>query len=147
MSDTHRGPLGRAWGVFLGILRQRCPHCGRGRLFRGPVTMNDPCPVCGLIIAREEGYFLGAMYVSYGLSVLFIGAIYWLVRSLWPRSGTLFDLGVTTLLYLPLVPIVFRYSRVLWIYFDRTICPSTVSAGTYEKARLQQSDDAPPAHR
>jgi hypothetical protein len=100
--------------------------------------MNDPCPECGLIFEREEGYFLGAMYVSYGLSVGFIGVAYLLVRSLWPGSGTVVDMLLTLALYLPFVPLVFRYSRVLWIYFDRTVCPSTVSAGAYEKMRLRQ---------
>ena len=37
-------------------------------MFRGVFAMNDPCPVCGLLFKREEGTFLGAMYVSYVLS-------------------------------------------------------------------------------
>jgi hypothetical protein len=40
--------------------------------------------------------------------------------------------------YLPLWPAVFRYSRVLWIYLDRTIDPNGALAGTYEKMRLKQ---------
>jgi hypothetical protein len=30
--------------------------------------MHACCPVCGLHFEREEGYFLGAMYISYGMS-------------------------------------------------------------------------------
>ncbi len=30
------------------------------------------CPSCGLRFLRETGYFLGAMYISYGLGVLTI---------------------------------------------------------------------------
>jgi uncharacterized protein (DUF983 family) len=36
--------------VGLSILRGlqcRCPHCGKGRLFRAYLTTNDYCPVCG----------------------------------------------------------------------------------------------------
>ena len=55
-------------GCLSAIVRQRCPRCWKGRMFRGGLSMNDPCPECGLIFQREEGYFLGAMYVSYGIS-------------------------------------------------------------------------------
>ena len=44
---------------FWAILRQRCPRCRAGRVFRGLVDMNPSCPVCGLPFEREQGYFLG----------------------------------------------------------------------------------------
>ncbi len=47
---------------------------------------------------------------------------------------------LTLAFYLPFVPLVFRYSRVIWIYFDRTVCPPPVSAGAYEKMRLADED-------
>jgi uncharacterized protein (DUF983 family) len=142
MSGENRSSFRRAWDVFVAIVRQRCPRCHRGRIFRGVVTMNDPCPECGLIFEREEGYFLGAMYVSYGMSVILIGGAYLLARTLRPGAGTVMDMVLTLALYLPFVPFVFRMSRVLWIYFDRTVCPSEVSAGAYEKMRLKERDDA-----
>jgi hypothetical protein len=117
-------------------------------MFCGSFAMNDPCPDCGLLFQREEGYFLGAMYVSYGLSVVLIGASYLVVTNLFPNLD-LTPVGLLTLaLYLPLVPAVFRYSRVLWIYFDRAVCPDDTSAGTYEHMRLDQlagrGDTTPP---
>jgi len=65
---------GSAWRQLGALARLRCPRCHKGRLFHGWFGMNDPCPVCGLILQREEGYFLGAMYVSYGLSVSFLSS-------------------------------------------------------------------------
>jgi uncharacterized protein (DUF983 family) len=105
------------------LLRQRCPVCQRGAIFRGALAMNDDCPVCGLHFEREPGYFLGALYVSYFLSIVVLG-VFMLVGALtWPRL----DLGLVVLVaavaYLPLVPLVFRYSRVLWIHFDRWFAP------------------------
>ena len=32
--------------------------------------MRERCPVCSLKFEREEGYFLGAMYISYSLALL-----------------------------------------------------------------------------
>ena len=34
-------------GVSRGLAR-RCPNCGQGRLFRGYLKINVPCPVCGM---------------------------------------------------------------------------------------------------
>lgn len=87
--------------------------------------MNDKCPTCGLTFEREPGYFLGAMYISYGMSVGVMGLFMLIGHLLWPEV----DLGWMVLgaavVYLPLVPLVFRYSRVIWIHFDRWAWPGT----------------------
>jgi len=105
------------------ILRQRCPQCREGRIFRGSITMNSQCPVCGLVFEREEGYFLGAMYISYSLSVAFLGLGTLVGSLLFPQWDLSLLCLLATLVYLPLVPLVFRYSRVMWIHFDRWAWP------------------------
>jgi hypothetical protein len=40
--------------------------------------MHHKCSNCGYVFDREPGYFLGAMYISYGISV-FLGLITFLV--------------------------------------------------------------------
>ena len=55
---------------------------------------------------------------------------------------------ITMLPYLPLVPAVFRYSRVIWIHFDRTASPS--EASTHEgwmrwREEEQRKKEEPPA--
>lgn len=132
-------PLDGFLSALVGMIRLRCPRCRQGRMFRGPVTMNESCPVCGLIFQREEGYFLGAMYVSYGLSVVLIGAAYWAVTTILPDAGIVTIMLLILAAYLPFVPLVFRYSRMIWICFDRAICPSDSSAGTYEKMQIRHT--------
>jgi uncharacterized protein (DUF983 family) len=105
------------------LLRQRCPRCREGRIFQGSVAMNPSCPVCGLLFEREEGYFLGAMYISYGISVFFLGLGTLAGTLLLPRWDVFLVCLLATVVYLPLVPLVFRYSRVIWIYFDRWAWP------------------------
>lgn len=57
------------------IWNEKCPDCGKGNVyqktsfFKMPV-MNDRCEHCHYKFDREPGYFLGAMYVSYGIAVL-----------------------------------------------------------------------------
>ena len=35
-------------------LRNRCPHCGKGRLFSGWIDLGR-CSICGLVFARNPG--------------------------------------------------------------------------------------------
>ncbi len=123
------------------ILRQRCPCCQKGRMFRGSFAMNDPCPVCGILFQREEGTFLGAMYISYLLGSGFIFPLFYLIRWLLPTAHDFLVAFLAILGYLPLIPAIYRYSRVLWVHFERYACPSDVSATAYEKYRLQQLAD------
>jgi hypothetical protein len=85
--------------------------------------MNATCPVCELTFEREEGYFLGAMYVSYALSSVCLGLGMLAVHLAWPDLNLGLAVLVAVVAYLPFVPPVFRYSRVIWIYFDRWAWP------------------------
>jgi uncharacterized protein (DUF983 family) len=105
-----------------GIRRQLCPRCRQGpiyrlSLWRGFLSMHERCPVCGLKFEREPGYFLGALYFSYAMS-LPPGLL--LVLLLWHFTKWSFDLVmlVAFVAYLPLVPPVTRWARVLWLYMD-----------------------------
>jgi uncharacterized protein (DUF983 family) len=101
------------------ILLMRCPHCLRGRVFRGPLAMNRTCPCCGLLFQQEPGYFLGAMYISYPLATIVLAALTFLIRAWLPPSWS-FNAALALALppFLLFVPAIFRYSRVLWLHFD-----------------------------
>ena len=74
---------------------------------------------------RDQGYFLGAMYVSYPISAVLICGMLWLAHLLWPDVHLNWLLFLVVLpLFLPMVPLVFRYSRTLWIYFDHGVEPT-----------------------
>jgi len=109
------------------MLRQRCPRCRTGRIFRksiliGFAQMNSSCPVCGLRFEREPGYFLGAMYISYGLGVLTIAALSFLVW-LVARWSVMRATVAGVVLFLPLIPALTLFSRTLWIYLDQAFDP------------------------
>jgi uncharacterized protein (DUF983 family) len=109
------------------ILRQRCPRCRAGKifpysLFRGFPKMYERCAVCGLKFEREEGYFLGAMYISFGLAVVviaLIAVILWAVTGWWITKIAVWAM----VLFLPLALPITLLSRVLWIYLDQGIDP------------------------
>ena len=84
--------------------------------------MHEACPSCGLQFNREQGYYIGAMYVSYLLSippVLALVVIFWRLAG-WSFGNAVMGAFVA---YLPLVPFAVRFSRVIWIYVDRTFDP------------------------
>jgi hypothetical protein len=99
--------------------------------------------VCGLVFQREEGYFLGAMYVSYLLAVAILVPFYYLVAWCFPDWNGILVAVVALLPYLPLMPAVFRYSRVIWVHAERAVDPSGVNAGPYEKVRLHEAENKP----
>jgi len=109
------------------IARQVCPRCRKGPIFRGPLwrgylAIYEKCPSCGLKYEREPGYFLGAMYFSYLLSIPLVGAI---VVLIWRLTGWRFEavMAGAFFAYLPLVPVVTRFARVIWMHVDQSFDP------------------------
>ncbi|MBL8800114.1 MAG: DUF983 domain-containing protein [Planctomycetia bacterium] len=127
---------------WLALLRQRCPRCRLGPIFRGLFDMHQHCPLCELSFQRDAGYFLGAMYVSYPISAVLLTGGYFLGRELLPSwDPSLVFLLIVLPCYLPLVPLVYRYARVLWIYFDRWNEPGETSSSVgWEQWREQHPE-------
>jgi len=84
--------------------------------------MQERCAVCDLKFEREPGYFLGAMYISYGLGVLIMAPI---AALLWALTGWRLTKVIlwAVLLFLPLAPTITLFARVLWIYLDQSVDP------------------------
>lgn len=103
------------------IARQRCPKCHEGRPFRSLLTMHRACPVCGHVFEREPGYFVGAMYVSYALAIPVYLVVSEVLELLLRGWSDWVILGLAACLLVPFAPILFRYSRVIWMHLDLAI--------------------------
>jgi uncharacterized protein (DUF983 family) len=110
------------------ILHQRCPRCRVGKIFHHSIflgfpKMQEECPVCHLRYEREPGYFLGAMYISYGLGLPVVALFAFLI---WAATGWWITKDViwAVVLFLPLAPAITFLSRVLWIYLDQKFDPA-----------------------
>jgi uncharacterized protein (DUF983 family) len=109
------------------MLGQRCPRCREGRIFRysifrGFPKMHERCSVCDLKFQREEGYFLGAMYISFGMALVVIALIavlLWVITGWWITRVTIW----AVVLFLPFAPAISLLARVLWIYLDQAFDP------------------------
>lgn len=83
--------------------------------------MQPYCEVCGLKFEREEGYFLGAMYISYALALITIAVF---TAGLWAWNRHFFrDILWAIVLFLPVAPFLTLFARTLWIYLDQAIDP------------------------
>ncbi|HYD48740.1 MAG TPA: DUF983 domain-containing protein [Terriglobales bacterium] len=108
------------WKDALQAIRSGlCPRCRRGRVFRGRIQMNETCPHCSLKFEREQGYFVGAMYISYAIGSVLIAALCLLVWIAAPGLSFEMRLLAAALLAVPFSPAILRSSRLLWMYFDR----------------------------
>lgn len=117
--------LGKAVGRGL---RLCCPRCGQGRLFRGPFRIVHDCPQCHLHLEREPGYYIGAIYLNYGATVVLAVTGYFLLQAraapplavqvaLWGAFCVAFPLWA------------FRYSKSLWLALDHFVDPEPEGGG------------------
>ncbi len=92
---------------FATGLRCRCPACGRGRLFKGLLTVAPKCEACGLDYAPHDTgdgpavfviFILGFVVVAlaYAVEMLFEPPL-WLHYAIWPPVIT----GLALLLLRP----------------------------------------------
>jgi len=84
--------------------------------------MARECALCGLRFERAQGYFVGAIYVNYAVTVLIVITGYLL---LW-RYTTL-STAQQLLIWIPVVIVFplwfFRLSRSLWLALEYAVNP------------------------
>lgn len=86
--------------------------------------MNPTCPVCGHRFEREQGFFQGAMYVSWVLGVAYLAVLAILAQLLLvPRIGIALAVACVVVIHVLCIPIVFRYSRVIWAHLNVRTTP------------------------
>jgi uncharacterized protein (DUF983 family) len=104
------------------ILNNKCPRCHEGNFWvinnpydlKNFSKMNDRCPVCNEDFKRETGYYFGAAYVSYGLTVAFGIFLYMALYGIFNVDVIPFLITFSVLL-IALLPVFYRLSRIIWI--------------------------------
>lgn len=106
--------------AFARGVRLRCPACGRGPLFRSWFRMHDACHGCGLPFTREQGFYLGSIYINYGVTVIVTGALYGLLVA---GLGTSHETALTACLVVAVaLPILFfRHARSFLLALDGSV--------------------------
>lgn len=110
--------------TLLHILNNECPHCQQGKVFKEKSIffkfslpkMNEHCPHCNYKFQKEPGYFFGAMYVNYGLTVAQGIATYVIAHFFFKETFDLRIIPIIMAVIIALTPFNLRFSRLLWIY-------------------------------
>jgi len=124
--------MGLKGSKLYSIFTFTCPRCHEGKLFQQKATyakgfteLNRKCPVCGENFEREPGFYFGAAYVSYALTVAIWVALY-VALTVFDALGFMnfdfFDdgflfLSLGVILLVLLLPLIYRFSRAIWINF------------------------------
>jgi uncharacterized protein (DUF983 family) len=113
---------------FIALLKNKCPRCREGDVFctttaykKGFMKMPKNCPHCGQRTEIEPGFYYGAAYVSYALTVAISVASFiawWTIVGLSLDDNRLFWwLGLNAVLLVFLQPWLMRLSRTIWLSF------------------------------
>ncbi len=114
--------------LLRGVAR-RCPRCGERKVWAGAFKLKERCPRCSLLFEREEGFWLGAYVINFGVGegVVFVLLMVFLFVKVnspdlalapWLVAGAV--LGV-------LLPILFfKSSRTVWAAIDEAMNRSKI---------------------
>lgn len=105
------------------ILNNKCPVCHEGDYFThlNPYDLkhftddHKFCSECETKFELENGFYYGAMYVSYGLSVAISIAVFMAIFVLFPNTPYYVYIFAIITSVLVFMPISFRKSRMIWM--------------------------------
>jgi len=103
-------------------LANRCPNCGGRTLFKAGThfELDRACRQCGLKLEKDEGFFLGAMAINYGVTcvgLLTPVAALWYFEMLPGRMAIGMAIGLALLAPLALYRSSRSWQLMLYYYF------------------------------
>lgn len=103
------------------LIKYKCPCCEEGDIYGekkyfGFGKMHEKCDLCGHVYEKEPGFFYGAMYVSYGLTVAEGVAVFLITQFFFENIFNLYVLLFIGSAILILAPLNYKLSRVIWMY-------------------------------
>lgn len=128
--------------IFRRGVSHCCPNCGAHRLFK-PGTLfsvNRECPECGLKLERDEGGFLGALSLNYGVTLvcyLLPVLLLYLGHVLSGRTAAILA-GVGAVVFPALF---YRTSRSLWLMNYYLVLPHHLPANRGKEVPAGQDDN------
>jgi hypothetical protein len=91
--------------------------------------MHANCPSCRVKFEREPGFFLGSIYINYGLTALIVAIAYPVLLFRYRVAEAPLMIGSAT--FIVLFPLLFfRHARSLWLGFDQWRDPHPGEEGT-----------------
>ncbi|MBL0308203.1 MAG: DUF983 domain-containing protein [Bacteroidetes bacterium] len=116
----------------MNIITGKCPRCEQGEVFESSnpylvskmLNTHKRCAHCNLNYIPEIGFYWGATYVAYALTVAFSGLVFVISTIMFGfmNSLNLNYVLVNGILIFILSPVFFRLSRIfwLWMFYERS---------------------------
>lgn len=79
-------------------------------------AMNSVCSNCEVSFEPEPGFYFGAMYVSYGFTILLFIFVWAALRFFFNPPDWIYISAIAAAAAIS-TPISFRYSRILFLYW------------------------------
>lgn len=106
------------------ILKNECPNCNKGKVFAdksfffslGFPKMNTYCSNCNIKFEKEPGFFFGAMFVNYAITVGQALTTFFIASQFFEKSFDFRILYIIAAVILTLSFFNIRLSRMIWIY-------------------------------
>jgi uncharacterized protein (DUF983 family) len=107
---------------MFSITHFKCPYCHEGEFFksRNPYDLknmsatHDRCPKCDRKLYLEPGFYYGAMYVSYALSVAHI-VTFWVASIVLGVDFEFWNFIILVGVFLvALTPLYYALSKIIW---------------------------------
>jgi hypothetical protein len=96
--------------------------------------MHERCAVCGLRFEREQGYFLGAMYINYGVTVV-LALLGSFALEYWTRPSLIQQLILWSGFCTIFPGLFFRHSRGMWLGLDYIFDPGMAEEPQHKRGR------------
>ncbi len=115
------------WQILVRGLTLRCPNCGGRTVFRGLFGIDERCARCGLVFAREEGFFIGALVINY--TVTAVPLLLPLLIAVFLDAIRVRTALIVAVAWCALFPVLFyNPSRSLWLMLYCLIFPRDLPA-------------------
>lgn len=114
---------------FFKLFACKCPRCRKGDMFedknpwhlKKTMKMNKECPVCNQGLDIEVGFYFGASYVAYALTVALSVATFvawWVLLGFSLYDNRIFYwLALNAVILIVMQPYLMRVSRTGWLAF------------------------------
>ncbi len=130
------------WQTMFRSSRLRCPECGEGKFAKSWRETHEECPHCGFDFRVEDGFYLGSIYLNYGLlavASLAVGLpVVWLG---YVTAWTATIIGVVVCISVSVW--FFRYARSLWLglgyFIDHTVRAGSTAMSDSESLDRRQT--------
>jgi uncharacterized protein (DUF983 family) len=104
------------------IIYMKCPRCHEGDFFvskpydlKNAGNIHENCSCCDLKYSKEPGFYYGAMYVSYGLSVALFVAMWVSFNIFFSNIHVGIQIASVIVATIVLAPYFYALSKIIWI--------------------------------